>query len=90
MTSFEDRLRSLILEHGPITVARYMTLCLAYPSGGYYPTRDPFGADGDFITAPETSQVFGELIGLALVTHWLESADPTGWRWSNSGQAVAP
>ena len=76
MSSFEDRLRRLILEHGPITVARYMTLCLAHPSDGYYPTRDPFGADGDFITAPEISQVFGELIGLALVTHWLELGRP--------------
>ena len=43
---------------------RYMTLCLSHPEHGYYFTRDPFGAEGDFTTAPEISQVFGELLGV--------------------------
>ena len=76
LSDFEDRLRRLILDHGPISVARYMTLALAHPTGGYYPRRDPFGAAGDFVTAPEISQLFGELIGLALVQHWLELGRP--------------
>ena len=75
---------------GPMPVAQYMTLCLTHPQHGYYITRDPFGADGDFITAPEISQMFGELIGL-----W---APPSGGRWarrrtcgwSSSGPAAAP
>ena len=76
MSAFEDRLRRLILEHGPISVARYMALALAHPTAGYYPRRDPFGAGGDFVTAPEISQLFGELIGLALVQHWLDLGRP--------------
>lgn len=76
MGSFEERLRRLILEHGPISVARYMTLALAHPVAGYYPTRDPIGAGGDFVTAPEVSQLFGELVGLAVVSHWLELGRP--------------
>ena len=43
---------------------RYMSLCLGHPVHGYYMTRDPFGAAGDFTTAPEISQVFGELLGI--------------------------
>lgn len=76
MGSFEERLRRLILEHGPISVARYMALALAHPAAGYYPTRDPIGAAGDFVTAPEVSQLFGELIGLAVVSYWLELGRP--------------
>lgn len=76
MSGFAERLRRLILDHGPIPVARYMALALAHPTGGYYPRRDPLGAAGDFVTAPEISQLFGELIGLALVQHWLDLGGP--------------
>ena len=76
MSGLEDRLRRLILEHGPISIARYMALALAHPTAGYYPRRDPLGAAGDFVTAPEMSQLFGELIGLALVQHWLDMGSP--------------
>ena len=47
-----------------------MALCLFDPEDGYYTTREPFGADGDFITAPEISQMFGELVGVWLVEAW--------------------
>ncbi len=76
MSLLEDRLRRLILDHGPISVARYMALALAEPVGGYYPRRDPLGRAGDFVTAPEVSQLFGELVGLALVQHWLDLGSP--------------
>jgi SAM-dependent MidA family methyltransferase len=76
VSPLEDRLRRLILDHGPISVARWMTLALAHPVAGYYPGRDPLGAAGDFVTAPEVSQLFGELIGLALVQHWLDLGRP--------------
>ncbi len=51
-------------------VSEYMALALGHPEYGYYTTRDPFGLAGDFITAPEISQMFGELIGLWCVEHW--------------------
>ena len=90
VSGLEDRLRRLILDHGPIPVARYMALALAHPTGGYYPRRDPLGAAGDFVTAPEISQLFGELIGLALVQHWLDLGQPgRAWPWSSSGRAAA-
>lgn len=57
-------LAALIAQEGPLSIERYMALCLSDPRYGYYMTRDPLGARGDFITAPEISQVFGELLGL--------------------------
>jgi NADH dehydrogenase [ubiquinone] 1 alpha subcomplex assembly factor 7 len=69
-------LRRVIREEGPIDVGRYMALALAHPQHGYYTSRDPLGAAGDFVTAPEISQLFGELLGLALVQSWLDAARP--------------
>lgn len=68
-----DALERLIREHlacGPMSVARYIQLALTHPDHGYYHTRDPFGAQGDFLTAPESSQVFGELLGLWCAHVW--------------------
>src|SRR5438045_2766232 len=61
---------ALVRAAGPITVADYMAMCLADPEHGYYMRREPFGRAGDFITAPEISQIFGELIGLWAVAVW--------------------
>ena len=62
----------MIRAEGPITVERYMTLCNEH----YYTTRDPLGAAGDFTTAPEISQMFGELVGAALADCWLRAGAP--------------
>jgi SAM-dependent MidA family methyltransferase len=61
------RIRRLIQTSGPLSVFDYMGLCLADPKHGYYMRAEPFGAGGDFITAPEVSQLFGELIGAWLI-----------------------
>lgn len=61
---------------GPISVATYMGLCLTHPTKGYYKGSDPLGAKGDFITAPEISQMFGELIGFHLVNVWQQMDEP--------------
>jgi len=75
-TSLEDKLKHRIREAGPMSVAEYMTICLLDPVQGYYPTRDPLGADGDFITAPEISQMFGEVLGLWCVQSWIDLGRP--------------
>src|SRR5258708_33969819 len=64
MTPLEEVLARRIRAQGPLTVAEYMAEALGHPEYGYYTTRDPFGRRGDFTTAPEISQGFGELIGL--------------------------
>ncbi|HXQ49566.1 MAG TPA: SAM-dependent methyltransferase [Stellaceae bacterium] len=61
---------------GPISVAAYMDEALFHPRWGYYATRDPLGAGGDFITAPEVSQMFGELIGLWCAELWRRLGAP--------------
>ncbi len=63
-------LRRRIQAAGPITVGDYMAEALGHPEHGYYMTRDPLGAAGDFITAPEVSQMFGELVGLWCAEMW--------------------
>ncbi|WP_422377679.1 class I SAM-dependent methyltransferase [Roseibium sp.] len=70
MTGLLDKLRARIAAEGPLTVAQYMSVCLSDPEYGYYSTREPFGAAGDFITAPEISQMFGELVGAACLSAW--------------------
>lgn len=70
MTPLADLLMRRIAATGPITLSQYMADCLLHPKHGYYSTRDPFGAGGDFITAPEISQMFGELLGLCLAQTW--------------------
>jgi NADH dehydrogenase [ubiquinone] 1 alpha subcomplex assembly factor 7 len=70
VTALLGELQRLIALEGPISVERYMALCLGHPVHGYYTTRDPFGAGGDFTTAPEISQMFGELIGLWAAEVW--------------------
>ncbi len=59
-----------------MSLADYMAVCLMHPEFGYYATRDPFGTRGDFITAPEISQMFGELLGLCLAQVWLDQGRP--------------
>ncbi|MEM9320423.1 MAG: SAM-dependent methyltransferase [Pseudomonadota bacterium] len=78
MTALMPILLAQIEREGPMTIADYMAFCLHHPSHGYYATRDPFGAAGDFTTAPEISQMFGELLGLALAQSWLDQGKPAG------------
>lgn len=72
----ENELRRLIAAAGPMPVAKYISICLTHPQYGYYVTRDPFGASGDFTTAPEVSQMFGELLGLWAAAVWQMMGSP--------------
>ena len=70
MGRLKDRIVDLIDALGPLPVSEYMAMCLFDPSDGYYTTKEPFGRGGDFVTAPEVSQMFGELVGVWVVAAW--------------------
>ncbi len=75
------RIAAEIAADGPVSVARYMDLCLHDPAGGYYAVRPALGADGDFVTAPLVSRMFGEMLGLWCAGVWtaLDRPDPVRW-----------
>ena len=76
MTPLGHEIAAAIEADGPMPIDRYMALCLSHPAHGYYATRDPFGRGGDFVTAPEISQMFGELIGLWAAEVWRQMGSP--------------
>ena len=78
-------IRKRIETDGPVPVAAFMDLSLNHPTHGYYQSRDPFGTNGDFTTAPEISQVFGELIGLWLATAWQGAGQPAPFQLAELG-----
>ncbi|TCD15327.1 class I SAM-dependent methyltransferase [Oricola cellulosilytica] len=79
------RIRRLIETLGPISVSDYMAMCLFDPAEGYYTTREPFGTGGDFTTAPEISQMFGEIVGAWLVHAWQTSGKPSPFALAEIG-----
>jgi NADH dehydrogenase [ubiquinone] 1 alpha subcomplex assembly factor 7 len=74
--SLAARIARRIRREGKLSLAAYMAIALHDPEAGYYARRDPFGAAGDFVTAPEISQIFGELIGVCLVDFWRRIGRP--------------
>ncbi|WP_377296340.1 class I SAM-dependent methyltransferase [Rhizobium sp. SGZ-381] len=76
-TPLADKIKNLIRANGPISVTDYFALCLADPDHGYYRTREPFGRHGDFVTAPEISQLFGEMLGIFMVHAWQQHGAPS-------------
>lgn len=85
MTPLAGLIAAEIAASGPMRLDEYMRLCLMHPRHGYYATRDPFGAAGDFTTAPEISQMFGEMIGLALAQSWLDQGAPAPFTLAEIG-----
>jgi len=76
MSALEDIIKQQIRLNGPMNMAEYMGLCLGHPEHGYYMRRNPLGQEGDFTTAPEISQMFGELIGAWLADSWMQLGSP--------------
>lgn len=76
MGSLKASLIRQIQQGGPMDIGRFMQACLCDPQYGYYMVRDPFGAAGDFTTAPEISQMFGEVLGLCLADYWMRIGAP--------------
>lgn len=72
-----DIIKQQIEASGPISVEAYWNLCLAHPEYGYYMKQDPLGAAGDFTTAPEISQLFGEMIGIWVAEEWYRLGKPS-------------
>lgn len=72
-----SHIQSRILTGGPITIADYMKEVLTNPYAGYYMTRDVFGKEGDFITSPEISQIFGELVAVWCLNEWRKASAPS-------------
>jgi NADH dehydrogenase [ubiquinone] 1 alpha subcomplex assembly factor 7 len=76
MPEFREKLINLIKANGPISISEYMTQALCHPKFGYYMKQDPFGKKGDFTTAPEISQMFGEMIGIWVANYWNMAGKP--------------
>jgi len=85
VNALADILARRIAATGPITLADYMAECLLHPQFGYYATRDPLGAAGDFTTAPEISQMFGEMLGLFLAQVWMDQGRPAPFTLAEPG-----
>lgn len=83
--TLRDHIIARITAEGPMRLDDYMTTCLLHPTMGYYTTRTPFGQMGDFTTAPEISQMFGELIGLCLAQTWISDGAPTAFTLAELG-----
>jgi SAM-dependent MidA family methyltransferase len=79
-TPLKDEIRRRLALAGPMPVRQFMAHCLTHPQHGYYMTRDPLGRAGDFVTSPEISQMFGELIGLWAVAAWELMGQPDNVR----------
>ena len=76
MTPLENIIRERIALDGPMRISDFMHLCLLHPQHGYYVNHAAFGVQGDFITAPEISQMFGELLGLCIAQAWMDQGSP--------------
>lgn len=85
MSDLATILGARIMAEGPISLADYMAECLLHPRHGYYATRDPLGAAGDFTTAPEISQIFGEMLALCLAQCWQDQGAPDPFILAEAG-----
>ncbi|KAJ1805885.1 hypothetical protein LPJ77_003962 [Coemansia sp. RSA 2523] len=77
LTRLGQHIRDIIVATGPISVSKYMQLALTSPIGGYYTRGQVFGSSGDFITSPEISQMYGELLAIWFVLHWEQTGRPS-------------
>lgn len=85
MTPLAGIIAARIRANGPMTLTDYMQTCLLDSRHGYYATRDPFGRAGDFTTAPEIHQLFGEICGLALAQAWMDQGAPRPFTLAEPG-----
>ena len=72
-----ELIKNSIIKKNGISLSEYMKMCMTHPKYGYYTKKYPIGFKGDFITSPEISQMFGELIGLWIVKVWMDHGKPS-------------
>jgi len=89
MSALETLIRAEIAATGPMPLERYMGLCLGHPEHGYYMAKPAIGAAGDFTTAPEVSQMFGEIVGAVLAHAWQAMGSPAPVRLVELGPGRA-
>lgn len=85
MTAILEILKEKINSQGAITVAEYMDTCLYHKEFGYYMSQEPLGLKGDFTTAPEISQIYGEMIGAWVADSWIKLGRPHSWQLLETG-----
>ncbi len=85
MGPLKQRIHAMIEASGPLSLAQYMQMALSDPQHGYYKQRNAIGAKGDFITAPEISQMFGELLGLWVAIAWQAIGSPSSFLLVEAG-----
>ena len=76
MTTLKKKIEKIILKKGPISIADFMKLALTDKKNGYYRKKMPLGSKGDFITSPDISQIFGEIIGVWILDLWIKLGKP--------------
>src|SRR5262249_23526783 len=79
-TALGEKIKAIIRANGPISITDYFSLCVGDRQHGYYIKGEPFGRTGDFVTAPEVSQLFGEMIGIFMVHAWQRHGSPSDVR----------
>ncbi len=84
-----EQIDTQIRTTGPMSLSTYMGLSLSHPRHGYYAVGRPIGAQGDFITAPEISQMFGELVGFFIVNLWQQMGEPKSFTPCSSSAPAA-
>ena len=76
MTALKKKIEKIITEQGPISISDFMKLALTDKKNGYYRKKMPLGSKGDFITSPDISQIFGEIIGVWILDLWIKLGKP--------------
>ena len=80
MNILKKKIHNLINENGPISLAKFMEISLGDEKYGYYTKKMPLGSGGDFVTSPDISQIFGEIIGIWILDIWIKLNKPKNFQ----------
>ncbi len=80
MNILKEKIHNIIVENGPISIASFMEISLSDKKNGYYRKKMPLGSKGDFVTSPDISQIFGEIIGIWILDIWIKLKEPNNFQ----------